>query len=445
MLRWFIFLLLITLMATLCSWLIYHDGSIVVEWFGYHIEAATSFMVLITSLFLALAITLISCIVWMFRIPARYRHARLVSTHSKGLHALTQGFAAIAAGDSKHARKFVRQATACLGTIPLTHILTAQTAQLTGDRVLAKTHYTAMLENPETHIIALRGLLVHAKQEGDIEKAIHLAEKAYALKASVPWALMLLVELYPQAGKWDPATRVIREAIKRKLLPAPQGDRMLGIIALSKSQQLLSQQQKDTALDQAKYAHKLLPAFAPVVIHYAMLLAELDEKPKAIKLLEQSWKDTGHPDVIQAYLQLVQDNRSEKTLASLERLALLHPDSSSGHLAVAQMALDLQKHGTAKDHLEIALSIEETPIACRLMAEVERLKHASPSMIDQWLERAKSAPQPATTWHCSQCQIVASHWQSNCVRCHGFDTLVFQQDAPSFPPLGIGLIDATLL
>ena len=445
MLRWLSSLFIFVIIASLCIWLVKHDGAIMVEWLGYHIQTSTSFMVLATAIVLALLLTIFWLLIWIIQIPTRYRQARFASTHAKGLNAITQGFAAIAAGDSKQARRLAHKATACLGTIPLTHILTAQTAQLSGDRALAETHYTAMLNNPETHIIALRGLLVHAKQDGDIDKAIALAEQAASLKGQVPWATSLLLQLYPQAEKWEAALQTIRLAAKQKLITPSQSNRMLGIIALAKSQIATQQQDVTQAMENAKQAYKLLPDFVPSVVHYATLLGQSDHTAKALKLLETIWQDTPHPDVIQTYLSLIYDEKPEEKFARIERLALIHPDALSGHVAAAQAALNMTHYGKARDHLQAALAIAETPQVCRLMVDLERLKQANTATIDQWQERAKNAHDPDSCWQCRQCSLTSLQWHSNCFRCHGFDTLVFDQDAQRFAPGASHLIDTTVL
>lgn len=435
MLRWLSFLLLFVIIASLCTWLVKNDGSIVIEWFGYHLQTSTTFLVLSGSIFFAFIITIIQGLLWLIHTPKRYRLHHTAKKQARGLHAITQGFAAIAAGDSKQAKLQAHRAVSCLGTVPLTHILTAQTAQLSGDKKLAATHYQAMLENPETKIIALRGLLIQAMQEGDLEKALQFAENVRAVQPTAPWAITILLELYPKTRKWSQAISLIEQAGKQKLLSKSQVDRMLGIISLTKSQEYFQAEDTETALKLAQEAYKLLPNFAPALVNYSKILLRVHDKRKALKILEQGWKKDPHPDTIQTYLYAINDEANEARIEKIEHLVQMHPHVTSGHIAAAQTAINSGHYGKARDHLNEALTIHETPLICRLMADLERLKNANIDIINDWLNRAKTAQYHDPSWHCIHCHLTSHQWYSNCIRCHSFDSLVFDQDQIILPNL----------
>ena len=57
---------------------------------------------------------------------------------------------AAAAGDARYAMRATRDAEKLIGEDPLTLLLRAQTAQLEGDRQVAETTFSRMVERPET-------------------------------------------------------------------------------------------------------------------------------------------------------------------------------------------------------------------------------------------------------------------------------------------------------
>src|SRR3546814_18514174 len=56
-------------------------------------------------------------------------------------------------------------------------------------------YFTEMLERPETAFLGLRGLLVQAQREGDIPRAIELAERANRQRPGTRWVLETLFDL----------------------------------------------------------------------------------------------------------------------------------------------------------------------------------------------------------------------------------------------------------
>ncbi len=112
---------------------------------------------------------------------------------------------AVAAGDPQEARRYARRADALLAEPPLTLLLSAQAAQISGDELAAKKFFTAMLDRPETEFLGLRGLLNQALREGDRDTARHLAERADALRPNTGWAVSSLFDLEARDGRWEAA------------------------------------------------------------------------------------------------------------------------------------------------------------------------------------------------------------------------------------------------
>ena len=88
---------------------------------------------------------------------------------------------ALGAGDKSAAMRAAIQARKSLPNEPLTHLLRAQAAQLTGDRTTARRIFEAMLASPDTEQLGLRGLFLEAQRERETEAARHFAERAVAL------------------------------------------------------------------------------------------------------------------------------------------------------------------------------------------------------------------------------------------------------------------------
>jgi HemY protein len=422
MTKLFIFLLAITLASIAAMWFIDNDGSITVEWLGYRIQTSVAFTILATIVILIILTTLLQIILWIKNFPRKCKKAITEHRREQGLTALTEGFAAIAAGDVKQAKRLTKQAAHHLGNIPLTKLLSAQTAQLEGNTDLAKVHYTAMLENKETEIIAIKGLLLQAKKEGDFNKAMFLAEKAVDIQPDAAWAISILLDLYKITGKWDNAEKTIKKAAKLGVISTYDSKRSLALIYRSRSNSMSKQGDIPGALSAARESYKLMPDFPPVATNYAKILLKNNNKRKAAGVLEKCWKEEPHPKIASLYMEIFSGEADAKYIKHAEKLADMKPNSIYGHIAVAKVAIALEDFEKAREHLTTALSISETVTICKLMADVEKKSSHSDDLINQWLKRASHA-QPDPAWSCVECGNATNIWGVSCKQCQAFDSL----------------------
>jgi len=129
-----IFLVVIGLLAFGAVWLEDRPGEVMITWLGYRIE--TSVMDLAMGV---LALVVVAVLLWS-GIRALIRSPGLVGGHlrarrgARGYRAVSQGLVAVGSGDAVAARKFMDEANRVAPGEPLTLLLQAQTAQLSGDR-----------------------------------------------------------------------------------------------------------------------------------------------------------------------------------------------------------------------------------------------------------------------------------------------------------------------
>jgi HemY protein len=427
MIRLFIFSFLLTLASIAAMWFIDNDGSVTVQWLGYRIQTSVAFTILAGVIVLIIVTTVIQTLLWIKNFPGKFKRKISEKRREQGLSALTEGFAAIAAGDTKEARRLTKQATNYLGNIPLTKLLNAQAAQLEGNNDLAKVHYTAMLENKETEIIAVKGLLVQAKQDGDLEKAVFLAEKAIALQPDATWAITMLLDLYKMTGRWADADRIMPNIAKLKIMDSVEYKRSISLIWLAKCHQYLSKNRTEEALKAAKNAYKLLPLFAPVTNNYAKMLMLEGKSLRAAHILKKSWKAEPHMETADLYMEIYSGESDEKRIKRAEKLLALKPDSIEGHMVVAKAAMILHEFDIARTHLNQALSIRQTQGLCKAMADLEYNNGANKDVVRQWTQRAETS-HPDPVWSCASCGFTTNVWDINCKKCHGFDKLVWGEN-----------------
>ena len=182
MIRVIVFLLAVAVLAAGFVWVADRPGDVVITWMGYHIETS----VMVAALAVA-ALVLVLMLLWgivrgILRSPEQvslfFRHRRAV----KGYLAITRGMIAVGAGDLHIARKAAAEAARLSPGDPLALLLTAQSAQMAGDRDGAERAFREMTRRDDTKVLGLRGLYIEAQRRDDGDAARLAAEEA--VKAS---------------------------------------------------------------------------------------------------------------------------------------------------------------------------------------------------------------------------------------------------------------------
>ncbi len=441
---WFAFKLAV--LVAVAYWLAERPGRVSMDWLGYRIE--TSVGILLLAVFVLLVATALSYRFWRFlyRAPKGVGQSMQANRRKRGYKALTQGMVAVAAGEADEAARHAKRAHSLLDEPPLTMLLSAQAAQLNGDEAAAKRYFTAMLDNPETRFLGLRGLLTQALREGDQAKALDYVRQAHALRPRTPWVLNSLFDLSERGGDLTTAERALVEAARAKALPAPESARKRAVILMERARAAGRDGDPTAALAHARAANKLVPDWVPAARLLAELLLATGKLRKAAKVIERAWAAAPHPDLAALY---VSTQPSADPLARLKHLSALtakRPLHTDSHLALARAALDARLWGEARRHIRAAAgeaglelggagrNANDGPgeAVCRLMAELEEQENGDETAARAWLTRAATAPkEPA--WVCTSCGAVSPDWSARCGACESFDSLAWQPP-PRVPP-----------
>ena len=100
----------------------------------------------------------------------------------RGFEALADGLMALASGEGRLAMSKAAKAEKFLKRPELTNLISAQAAEMSGDRKKAEEVYKRLLQDDRTRFVGVRGIMKQKLIEGDTATAMRLAEKAFALK-----------------------------------------------------------------------------------------------------------------------------------------------------------------------------------------------------------------------------------------------------------------------
>lgn len=390
MLRLVLFLLGIVAVATGLSWLADRPGLIVVNWEGYEGEVSVFHAVVGLTFLLGLAILLWSLARSIWTSPATVGNYFYKRRQKRGLDALSSGIIAIGAGDRTNAARYAVQARKSLPNEPLTHLLRAQAAQLSGDKTTARRIFEAMLSQPDTEQLGLRGLYLEAEREGELEAARQFAERALSLNPRLAWSAEALFDLQCKSADWVGAQRTLAMSKKHGHVDKTVADRRRAVLLTAQAQKA-EEQDPERALGLALEAHNLAPNLVPAAAIAGRMLASRGNTPKATKVLQQTWLKSPHPDLAAAYAFARIGDSPRDRLDRVKQLAALAPNVIESPIAIARAAIEARDFDTARTALEPHLESNLTQRVATLMARIESEEHGNKGRVREWLARAATA------------------------------------------------------
>lgn len=406
MFRLIAFLIAIALIAAGLAWLADRPGEIAVQWQGYQIETSVFRAIVLLVALIAIALLAWSLLRNIWYSPAAVGNVLSKRRQKIGIDALSSGMIALGAGDKSAAMRAAIQARKSLPNEPLTHLLRAQAAQLTGDRTTARRIFEAMLASPDTEQLGLRGLFLEAQREHETEAARHFADRAVSLNPKLAWAVDALFDLQCREADWPGALETVGVARKNGHIERAQADRRRAVL-LTAQAQAAEASDPGRALSLSLDAHGLAPNLVPAAAIAGRLLAARGNTPRSTKILQRTWSRAPHPDLAVAYAYARIGDSPRDRLDRVRQLAALSPNSMEGPIAVATAAIEARQFDEARAALEPLIPSRMTQRVATLMARIEGEQHADKGRVREWLARAVNAPRdPAWTAD----GFVAEHW-----------------------------------
>jgi HemY protein len=387
MIRIILFLASIAVIAAGFAWIADRPGEVAITWMGYRIETSVMVAAFAIAVLILVVMLLWSIVRAVLHSPEQvslfFRHRRAI----KGYLAVSRGLIAIGAGDLRLARKSADEATRLSPGDPLALLLTAQSAQMAGDRNTAERAFREMARRDETKLLGLRGLYIEAQRRNDADAARLAAEEAAKVRPAVAWAGQAVLDYRCAAADWAGALDALDHM--KAALEKPEYRRKRAVLLAARAQ-AIEDIDRDTARTLLLESVKLAPDLAPAAALAGRRLAESGEPRKARKILETAWAINPHPDIAESYADLRLGDSARERLARMQRLAGKVPGQLEGALAVARAALDAREFATARAALAPYLSTPTRRVAT-LMADIEETEHGDEGRVREWMTRAMRA------------------------------------------------------
>ncbi|MEM8936853.1 MAG: heme biosynthesis HemY N-terminal domain-containing protein [Pseudomonadota bacterium] len=409
MTRILIFLIWIVFFAGTITYFASLEDRITGEAFGYKIDGPSG--LILGGLFAAflVAIYLTHKIKDIIAIPSKIRVKDAETKRERGIAALTRGLEAVAVGDASAAEHHAKLARRHLDDLALTRLLTAQAAQLSGDKLATAANFSAMLDSPETEFLGLKGLYLQALSDNDLNEARQCAERAFRLRPNARWAFDAIMDLSLDRGDWAEARRAIDAARRNALVSDETADRGAAALLTADAYAALLGDDESTALNEAEAALKLAPAFAPAAVLAAKLCRSAGKTGKGARFIEAAFTKDPHPALIGAFDALYDSETPERRAARLVKLAEKNADSREAMLLKAHAAILREDWDEAGETLEPFLRDAPTVAAFSLMAQAVAGKNGVEAG-RPWLERAANAPRDPRPGADGQFNLTRDGW-----------------------------------
>ena len=396
MIRVLFFLVLIFVLGVGFAWLAERPGELVMTVAGVRYEVT----LMVAAVAIVAVVAAVMIVWWILksiwnspRAVSRYFRAR---KRDRGYQSLSTGMIAAGAGDAVQAHDMAEQASKLLNADqePLLHLLEAQALLLDGDHEAARKKFEAMLEDPETEVLALRGLYLEAQRLKDPEAARHYAERAAETAPQLAWAANASLEMKTADADWDGALGLLEKQKSAKRIEKTAYDRRRAVLLTAKAMALL-QADPAAAKHAGLEANKLAPDLVPAAVTAAEALFRLNDLRKGSRLLEAVWKKEPHPDVAEAFVHARSGDSAADRMKRARRLQSIKQNHRESMMAVARAAVDAGEFDVARESVESVLRNQPSEGAYLLLADIEERQTGDQGRIRHWLSAAVRAPRDA--------------------------------------------------
>ena len=465
----------VALLIAAAVWLVNNPGQVSVEWLGWRIDSTVSVAVLLVAIAVGILVLLDRLLRAVLGAPRRWRRRRAARRARRAEAFLTQGFAAVVAGDGAKAGRFAGRAQALAGNETLPLLLRAQAAEAAGDT--AETLWRQLIDDADGDadrlLLGLHGLAESARRRGDYFAALAFVVRAQTVSSESPWALRARHDLDMRTGNWTDADASLKGLARARLIDGDALRRRGTLVALGRALMVARDGLPDDAAAHARRAWKADPGFLPAAIISARMDLAIGKASRAAQTVESAWGACAHPDLAACYAAAAPPRTDALTQVKRFQLLLeIAPNAAESHLALADAALAARLWGQARQHYEqadrldpaahrrayrglAAVAASEPPLeTARLVdssqpfaalsgpedsaaAESTALALApspvsAPAAVLQpqrrdWARLAQQLSDPAYApdrgWHCEACGAPAAEWTPICAACGTIDAV----------------------
>ena len=308
----------------------------------------------------------------------------------------------------------------------MTRVVNAQAALLSGDRRRAQKYFELLSADRDTEVSGIKGLLDLSLEDGDTDRALRLARRAFVLQPKENGTLDSLLGLQAQIGDWRGARDTLRAKTKAGHLPKDVSARREAVLLLADARVAHDEGEDERARKAVMEAVKKAPGLAPAAALATELLAKAGQSRKASRVAIDAWRKSPHPSIAAAFAAIEPDESPDERKTRFANLTAAAPDHPETRMLSAELELAANRFDAAHKALGDLADSEPSARVCAIMAAVEKGNNGSEAMVRGWLAKALTASR-GPQWICDNCGFIASDFAPLCPNCDAFDTLTWRE------------------
>ena len=344
----------------------------------------------------------------------------------RGYEALADGMMALASGEGHLALAKAAKAERYLQRPELTTLLTAQAAELAGDRKKAEETYKKLLVDDRTRFVGIRGIMKQKLIDGDSNTALKLAEKAFAIRPKHEETQDILLRLQSEKGDWAGARNTLGAKLKAGYLPRDVHRRRDAMLALSEAKGVFDENSSIESREAAIEANRLSPDLIPAAVLAARAYIADGNKKFAARVLTKAWGAQPHPDLAAAFAVIEPDETAKARLERFKAITKLKPEDPETKMLLSELLVATEDFPEARRALGDLAASHPTTRSLSLLAAIEKGTGAEEDDVRALLSKAVNAPR-GPQWICDKCNNIHADWAPVCGNCGAFDTLSWRE------------------
>jgi len=367
----------------------------------------------------------------------------------RGYDALSEGMMALASGEGRAAMAKAAKAERYLKRPELTNLISAQAAEMVGDKKKAEEVYKRLLLDDKTRFVGVRGIMKQKLEAGDTDTALLLAKKAFAIKPKHVETQDTLLRLQANSEDWGGARKTLSAKLRHGSLPRDVHRRRDAVLALSEARDDMINGNVAKAREASIEANRLSPDLVPAAAMAARMYIEAGKTRNAVRILKKAWDMNPHPDLAVAFAEISPDETPAERVKRFKALTKLKPAHAQTKMLLAELHIAANDFPAARTALGDLVETDPTARSLTIMAAIERGEGSEDSFVRGWLTKALSASR-GPQWVCDNCNSVHNEWVPVCKNCGTFDSLswvvptvgeVAMPDSTKILPLIVGAIE----
>jgi HemY protein len=417
---WFLFKVMLIVGAAI--WVADRSGRVSIEWQDVIVETSTALLAAAVALLVAVTFYLTRLVDTLRTTPRIYRMHKALRHQRQGQKLLSQALDAISLDKKHKATGLLKRAEKLLGPSHIVDMIKNRT--LIEEKPMASS-VTADFSSP----YAWREAIEQQLRGGHTAEARMLAERFAKKHASLALPKKLLCDIYLLEGEWDKALASL-DALRLTNTMSRKDIRLIkAAIFAERARVTLQRAHFAEGFEWAMQSDRLHPKWVPALLQAVQALAGQDKQREAASLIAQSWSQSAHDQLADAFLNLRHFKNNLARAQEAEKLVRKAPGEAASHWLLLNAFLAARLFGQARHHAMALISASPSRKVYNALARLEEAENNNRIAAATWRKKAEETG-PDLSWVCKNCKQPHVQWQAHCHSCKNFNS--FEWSRPLF-------------